>query len=158
MKVIIQNASEIEAQGMPRNGNSKKVICLDTGEVFTAAKDAAEKANVHPSTMSWCLTGRQKTCGGKHYCYLDKLNEHLDEFTTNMRTIYDKANKYDALMEKETKPVPAIPEPVKADTNTAPTTTVTTYTVPKRKASKPLQKAREMVERTSNIISFFRAI
>lgn len=157
MTITVQNASEIKAQGLSRNKNAKPVVCLDTGEVFTSVTDAAKSAGAHQSTMVWCLTERQKTCKGKRYCYLSKINEHLDEFMDNVQTMYYKANKYDELMlKKETEPAPATPEPVKA--STTPTTTATTYTEPKRKANKPLHKAREMVERTSNIISFFKAM
>ena len=159
MTITVQNSSEIKAQGLPRNKNAKPVVCLDTGEVFTSVTDAAKSAGAHQSTMVWCLTERQKTCKGKRYCYLSKINEHLDEFMDNVQTMYDKANKYDALMaQKETDVAPVAPESVKADTSTTPTTTATTYVKPKRKASKPLQKAREMVGRANNIIEFFRAI
>jgi hypothetical protein len=102
MTVKIQNASEItNAQGMPRNRNAKPVICLDTGEVFASARDAAESAGAHPSTMSWALTERQNTCKGKRYCYLSKVTEHLDELTTNIQAMSEKAKKYDELVARK---------------------------------------------------------
>lgn len=111
MTVKIQNASEItNVQGMPRNRNAKPVICLDTGEVFASARDAAESAGAHPSTMSWALTERQNTCKGKRYCYLSKVTEHLDELTTNIQTMSEKAKKYDELVARKDDEIKT-PEP-----------------------------------------------
>ena len=113
MTVTIQHESEIKAQGIHRNRNAKPVICLDTGEVFTSATDAAEAAGAHLSTMVWNLTERQKTCRGKRYCYLSKLNEHLDEFTDTVQVLYEKANKYDELVARkdDEKPKKETPTP-----------------------------------------------
>lgn len=120
MTVKIQNASEItNVQGMPRNRNAKPVICLDTGEVFASVRDAAESAGAHQSTMSWALTERQNTCKGKRYCYLSKITEHLDELTTNIQAMSEKAKKYDELVaRKETKSQTEIPKPEPTQTYT----------------------------------------
>ena len=152
MTITVQNASEIKnAQGLSRNKNAKPVICLDTGEVFASATDAAEANGVTIYAISTNCLGKTMHSNGKRFCYIKDVNEHLDELTTVLQNLSAKANKYDALMEKET-------EPVKANAIPTPTTTVTTYTVPKRKATKPLQKAREMVGRANNIIEFFKAM
>lgn len=101
MNITVHNKSEITAQGVPRNRNAKPVICLDTGEVFTSARDAAESAGAHPSTICWALTERQNTCKGKRYCYLSKVTEHLDELTTNIQAMSEKAKKYDELIARK---------------------------------------------------------
>lgn len=152
--ITIQNASEIKAEGIHRHSNSKPVICITTGKVYASATDAAIAAEVHLSTMVWCLTERQKTCKGKRYCYLSRLNEYLDEFVDNVQTMYDNANKTEKKVEVVIEEV--VPEPSKANEVSIPTTT-TTITEPKRKAN-PLYKARTMINRANNIIEFFRAI
>lgn len=112
MTITVQNASEIKVQGVHRNRNAKPVICLDTGEVFTSATDAAEAAGAHLSTMVWNLTERQKTCKGKRYCYLSKINEHLDEFTDNMQMLSEKAKKYDELIARKDDEKPKTETPI----------------------------------------------
>lgn len=42
----------------------KKVICVETGEVFDCAKDVARKKNIQ---IYECLHGRTKTAGGYHW-------------------------------------------------------------------------------------------
>ena len=42
----------------------KKVICVETGEVFDCAKDVARKKNIQ---IFCCLHGRTKTAGGYHW-------------------------------------------------------------------------------------------
>lgn len=116
MTITVQNASEIKAQGIHRNRNAKPVICLDTGEVFTSATDAAKAAGAHLSTMVWNLTERQKTCRGKRYCYLSKLNEHLDEFTDTVQVLYEKANKYDELVARKDDEKPKTETPTYIET------------------------------------------
>ncbi len=50
------------------NGNHrKKVICIETGEIFESLKEAEDKYNL--STLCGHLKGKYKTCKGKHYKY-----------------------------------------------------------------------------------------
>lgn len=50
------------------NGNHrKKVICIETGEIFNSLKEAEDKYNL--STLCGHLKGRYETCKGKHYKY-----------------------------------------------------------------------------------------
>lgn len=41
----------------------KRIRCLTTGEVFNSIIEAAEKYNVHPSGITHCCKGQQKTAG-----------------------------------------------------------------------------------------------
>ena len=50
---------------------SKKVICVETGRVFDSVKEAAKWAEVAPSSVTICLKGRIKTCGGYHWKYFE---------------------------------------------------------------------------------------
>lgn len=50
------------------NGNHrKKVICIETGEIFESLKEAEDKYNL--STLCGHLKGRYETCKGNHYKY-----------------------------------------------------------------------------------------
>lgn len=55
-----------------KNGN-KKIVCLDTNQVFISVKSAAESVGVHPSNITCALKGRQKRAGGKRWAYLSSL-------------------------------------------------------------------------------------
>lgn len=46
-----------------KNPNSKKVICLTTGEIFGTIKEGADKYNISPKNISKCIHERQKTAG-----------------------------------------------------------------------------------------------
>lgn len=63
----------------------KPVICIDTGEVFASATDAAEAMGVTPWAMSSCCTGKVRTVKGKHFCYVSKTSENLDVLTAFIR-------------------------------------------------------------------------
>lgn len=47
--------------------HKKKVICIETGEIFNSLKEAIDKYNL--STLCGHLKGRYETCKGKHYKY-----------------------------------------------------------------------------------------
>ena len=95
--INIQNEANIKAEGKLNGRKCKPVICIDTGEVFTSATDAAEKAGVHVSVMSSVCIGRIRTANGKRYCYLSKATESLDAIVTRLRetsAVEDDARKW----------------------------------------------------------------
>lgn len=47
------------------------VQCQETGEMFRSITEAAKSYNVAISTMCGHLRGRQKTCKGKHFVYVN---------------------------------------------------------------------------------------
>lgn len=86
MKTInIQHEANIKAKGEHGQKNAKAVICIETGEVYVSAMDAAEKVGVHLTTMSSVCLGKIRTCKGKHYCYLSRVAENLDSIVTRLR-------------------------------------------------------------------------
>lgn len=102
MTIKIQNASEIKnVQGMPRSKKAKPVICLDTGEVFASATDAANANNVTTDAISKNCLGRSKRSNGKKFCYVEDVTEHLEELTSNMQAMYDES-----IVRKEITPAP----------------------------------------------------
>lgn len=96
-KITVQNAAIMSATGSHTNKNAKPVICIDTGEVYTSALDAAEANGVSIHAMSKHCLGKSKKCGGKRFCYVKNVGEHLEDLTTYIMLLVQKASKYDAL-------------------------------------------------------------
>lgn len=46
---------------------SKRIKCIETGQIFDSIKDAAVFVNRHPSTISAYLIGKSKTSAGYHW-------------------------------------------------------------------------------------------
>jgi hypothetical protein len=53
----------------------KRVVCVETGEVFESIKDAADKKGLQLPLIWKCCNGRQKTTGGCHWKYEEKEAE-----------------------------------------------------------------------------------
>lgn len=50
---------------------SKKVICIETGQIFDTCKEAGEWCGVKRGCITNCCRGRSKTAGGYHWMYYD---------------------------------------------------------------------------------------
>lgn len=96
-KITVQNEATMSAMGTHTHGACKPVICIDTGEVFTSALDAAEANGVTVHAISKNCLGLTKKCKGKRFCYLKNVAEHLEDLTTYIVLLAQKASKYDAL-------------------------------------------------------------
>ena len=100
-KINIHNEANINGNGIRTKKNCKPVICIDTGEVFTSASDAAEHAGVHFTMMSSACLGKVRTCKGKRYCYLSQAPENLNSIVTRLReasVMEAKAKMWDEMM------------------------------------------------------------
>ena len=62
-----------EAQKGKKNHNSKKVRCIETGQIFDCISDANEYMGKSRKCMSicHCCKGRSKTAYGLHWEYID---------------------------------------------------------------------------------------
>lgn len=66
---------------------SKKVICIETGEIFNSAKEAGEKVGLYNgSAIIACCRGRFQTSKGLHWKYLDDYRSTTIE---NIQTIVE---------------------------------------------------------------------
>lgn len=101
MTINIHEKSTIKATGKCYGGNCKPVFCITTGEVFASLTDAAESIGATPSSMSWAVTGRMKTCKGKRFCLISNVTEYLDEIAETIRIREEKIAKYDAIIAEE---------------------------------------------------------
>ena len=84
-KINIHSEATINGNGVHTNRHTKAVVCIDTGEVFTSAIDAAERIGVHHSSISAACLGKIKTCKGMHFCYLSSALENLDAVVSRLR-------------------------------------------------------------------------
>lgn len=79
--------------------NSKKVICLNTLEIFDSAVDAAKIKKVNHSKLCMCCRGERKCCGkndnGEYYAWMF-YDDYLliDEDEVRLRIIKANDNKY----------------------------------------------------------------
>ena len=53
-----------------RKDQSKKVLCVETGEVFESAMEAYRKTGIDNSHISKACNGKYKTTGGFHWKYV----------------------------------------------------------------------------------------
>ena len=62
------NCAEDEVRnGKISQANKKPIVCLETGEVFNSAKEAALALGIDRTSISNNLNGRYKTAGGYHW-------------------------------------------------------------------------------------------
>lgn len=64
-----------------KNPNAKKIICLNTGNIFECIKDASNYYNINRSSISSCLNHKKDTAGKDlngnklKWCYYDEYLE-----------------------------------------------------------------------------------
>lgn len=59
--------------------DKKRIICLNTGEVFESMAAAAKSADVQPCEMSKAINGKRKTIRGKIYEALPDQWDYQEE-------------------------------------------------------------------------------
>lgn len=50
---------------------SKKVLCVETGVIYQSTQEIQRKIGLPQSNICLCCNGKQKTCGGYHWKYID---------------------------------------------------------------------------------------
>jgi len=53
-----------------RKDLSKKVLCVETGEIFESTMEAERKTGIFQSNISLACSGKRKTTGGYHWRYV----------------------------------------------------------------------------------------
>lgn len=61
----------VEAHSGANSHKARRVLCVETGEVFECIKYACEKYGVHSSAVSNVCRGKLKTTGGYHWEYVE---------------------------------------------------------------------------------------
>lgn len=67
----------IKKGGHDATNLTKKVICLETKEIFESASELARKFNVPPDTIARVCRGERPRFRNKHYVYLDENNNPI---------------------------------------------------------------------------------
>ena len=70
----ISSRTRINGTGCPKCAKTciKRIINLDTGEIFNKLEDAAKSAGVSKSCICRCCLKQRKTTGGYHWAYYDQ--------------------------------------------------------------------------------------
>lgn len=76
----------------------KKVICVETGKIFDSLTKAEDYIGISRTAISRCCSGKQITCGGYHWCFLDDYNPD-----TYIAPIPQKRNDTKSVVCMETK-------------------------------------------------------
>ena len=58
-----------------KNPMARSVICVETGEIFTSVKEAADSIGTTRVNVSRCVNGKNKTAGGFHWRHLIEEDE-----------------------------------------------------------------------------------
>ena len=53
-----------------RHSKCKKVLCIETGEVYDSMTEAVENTGIAQSSISTCCNGKLKHAGGFHWCFV----------------------------------------------------------------------------------------
>lgn len=59
----VEDISPSDQMKRKRHGKVKKVVCVNTGEVFNSTIEASIKYNICSSSITSCCKGKRKTCG-----------------------------------------------------------------------------------------------
>lgn len=102
-KITLTSETTINANGIQRTKNAKPVFCIDTGEVFASATDAAEAYGVSVYAISTCCLGKARTSCSKRWCYIKDMEKHLEEISISVQERNFKAKAYEDIMYKQTE-------------------------------------------------------
>ena len=74
-KLGIKLGEETKQKMKENNHNAKKIIILETGQIFNSGKECAEALGCHRSNPNFVCNGRIKTCKGYHLMWLEDYNK-----------------------------------------------------------------------------------
>lgn len=86
----------VKANGYRIGGNSHPIIDLTTGDVYASSTDAAEKLEVTPAAMSWCITGRTQTCKKHEFIKVSDAGNKISVISKAIKNANAKAEKAEA--------------------------------------------------------------
>lgn len=69
----------------PMFNKGKKIICLETGEIFNSIKNAGEKYKIDTSSISAVCKGKRKSCKDLHFCYLQNYSPDIKYELTRVK-------------------------------------------------------------------------
>lgn len=84
------------ARGKHCNGNTKAVIIIEDGLVFTSSIDTAEHLTVSQSCVSYAARTPGATCKGKHIFYVNDLPNNVYDLCKVIQTLNKRNNSLTA--------------------------------------------------------------
>ena len=66
---VVAEDEPVVVENMP--DDMRKILCIDTGEVFNNAKEAGEKTGANPSSIIRCCNGNCKKAGKLKWRYYE---------------------------------------------------------------------------------------
>ena len=84
------------ARGKHCNGNTKAVIIIEDGLVFTSSIDTAEHLTVSQSCVSYAARTPGATCKGKHIFYVHELPNHVYDLCEVIQTLNKRIHGLEA--------------------------------------------------------------
>lgn len=73
---IAMGGSDVCTMAKGDNPKAKKVICLETQEVFDCGVNAAQKYNISKANIYDCCKGKQKTAAGLHWSWYEEGKDY----------------------------------------------------------------------------------
>ena len=70
-----------------RLARQRNIYCVETGEIFNSAKEAADAYNLHPGHITSCCRGKRKTSGKLHWKYWEVTDGEMARIRVNQRTV-----------------------------------------------------------------------
>lgn len=70
-----------------RHPLARKVMCVETGEIFDTVQAAADKYHLQHTNLSATCSGKHHTCGGFHWEYLDQQQVNTEVTIENKSSI-----------------------------------------------------------------------
>jgi group I intron endonuclease len=62
-----------------KNPVAKKVICINTSDIFETIKEASLKYNLDSSSITKCCKGKIKSCGGYKWMYKEDYDQYIEQ-------------------------------------------------------------------------------
>ena len=81
--------------------NRTPIFCITDLKEFESATETAKYYKMSPSSISWVVTGRMKTCKGKRFCRVEDMAYYSDEIAEAARAIQNKASQYEAIVAEQ---------------------------------------------------------
>lgn len=79
MITAIKNALKERAIGTHTEKSHKYVICITDGIVYASVHDAADYNKGNRGRMSEAANGKVGEYKGKHWCFVDDIDQHIPE-------------------------------------------------------------------------------
>lgn len=86
-----------------RNGDTRRVICLETKEVFDSVADVQRRKGICTSSVTEALNGKRNQAGGYHW--IDYTEDNLANTDEILRCLYDWGDTKDWLRSRKSRRV-----------------------------------------------------